>query len=29
VITAPIGWPLPIGLPSATISGVTPCDSKA
>ena len=28
VMTAPIGWPLPSGLPSTTISGCTACCSK-
>ena len=28
VTTAPIGWPLPIGLPSVTTSGTTPPSSK-
>ena len=28
VTTAPIGWPLPIGLPSVTMSGTTPPSSK-
>ena len=29
VTTAPSGWPLPIGLPSVTMSGTTPWVSKA
>ena len=29
VTTAPIGWPLPIGLPSVTMSGTTPCELEA
>src|SRR5258706_377303 len=28
VITAPIGWPLPIGFPRVTMSGTTPCVSN-
>jgi len=29
VMTAAIGWPFPIGLPSVTMSGTTPCSSCA
>ena len=28
VITAPSGWPLPIGLPRQTMSGTTSCNWK-